>query len=1279
MRFLPDGPMIPDDLITDRDRGNVVFFCGAGVSLSSGMPTFGGLCKQVVQKLGAPPTASSRIMLERHNDTTAHNAGLPTYDSIFNVLQQEYHASEIDYEIARCLKPKHNTSLKAHETVLRLSRSADGKYQIVTTNFDYLFEKAAKWRLNRFVPPTLPDLASGHSLNGLVYLHGRVDGRMRRRDVRQGFVISSSDFGRAYLAEGWATNFVRDLLDRYTVVLLGYSANDPPVRYLLQGIHSRKQGHPPAIYAFDDGNEEEVRQRWQDSGVLSLAYTKTDNEHSALWNTLNAWADQADDPSAWRMNVVDLAKQGPRSLTPVQRGQVASILRTDVGAKLFADANPPPPGEWLCVLDSQIRYAKATSEFDPLVEYGLDDHLPRPLNSSHGNEWGKGEQGEDLLGLRAGETQDTSQTRLAGIPDQWVDPLPDRLFHLSQWISHVAHEPVVAWWSVRYSSLHPKLIKQIEHRVMQNDGNLPTLARDTWMLLIEMFQTATEDEFDNQWYKTLGRIELEGWTPSVLRSFAHSTQPYLTATIPNITTPAKPPETDWSEPNIENIVRFEVKFPPHGQFDQLNIPDTTVPYVYRILRGHLEWATGLLSDIDPAWWFTTTFYPEDRSSEYVFINETSSYLHWFRSTLDRLIVLDPDLVMHDYALWPREERFFFDKLRLYVWAIPGFIDGIVVADRLLTLSSKAFWEFYNRRELLMMLKARWVDFPAEDRVEIENRIANGPPIPESENGEVGVRHQSITSAAMLGWMKLHGLTLTNATLQRIVDLQRVVPTWDTQWAEEAASSNEGGGGWVQTETDPSSIIQLPLNQIIPIALEETKAPIGELINYSPFDGLVEVRPARAVAALTHAGRRGNYPSQLWRSALQNWPDEVSCRLNRLFAERLARLPQWLVFELRFEVFRWAEKNLQVIARSDLEGAIQIFDVLVDKLFESPAESTQSSIGAMNIRGEMIARSCRTYAHAINSPVGSATQLLLKILNDQKPGKGDEIAEPIRTRLEKLVTLPGVPGVVRDYAVCIITQDIMWLNYVDPGWITNTVVPWFNVDHELAEPAWNGYLHAPNTLPLPELFLQIKSNILDMVVRLQQWSWDDQVIRKAHGLLIRGCLEHQRDREYISFNEARVALQATNDAGRVHCLSYLVRYVRSDKSQWQKFGKLFLERAWPRERIHQTGHTSNQFAQLAMDAGDLFPNIVDAVIPYLSSVSRLQSIWHLTRKDKGEEGAALATKYPQHTLKLLHALIPDALDYVPYELGTVLEMIGDTDSNLRQDSRWIHLHQIAIVW
>ena len=143
MRFLTDGPSIPDELLEECDLGNVVFFCGAGVSYPSGMPSFPGLAEHVVRELDVPPTADSKIMLAGlQGDRAGNSVGQPGLDQVFNLLQQEYDPEEIDHQIARRLRLKQGVSTAAHETVLRLSRSANGETRIVTTNFDRLFEIA---------------------------------------------------------------------------------------------------------------------------------------------------------------------------------------------------------------------------------------------------------------------------------------------------------------------------------------------------------------------------------------------------------------------------------------------------------------------------------------------------------------------------------------------------------------------------------------------------------------------------------------------------------------------------------------------------------------------------------------------------------------------------------------------------------------------------------------------------------------------------------------------------------------------------------------------------------------------------------------------------------------------------------------------------------------------------------------------------------------------------------------------------------------------------------
>ena len=60
MRFLVDGLDVPEELLTARDEGRVVFFCGAGVSRArANLPDFyglaeGGLAPQEAEDVDSP-------------------------------------------------------------------------------------------------------------------------------------------------------------------------------------------------------------------------------------------------------------------------------------------------------------------------------------------------------------------------------------------------------------------------------------------------------------------------------------------------------------------------------------------------------------------------------------------------------------------------------------------------------------------------------------------------------------------------------------------------------------------------------------------------------------------------------------------------------------------------------------------------------------------------------------------------------------------------------------------------------------------------------------------------------------------------------------------------------------------------------------------------------------------------------------------------------------------------------------------------------------------------
>ena len=354
MRFTADGPDIPGDLLDARDDGEVVFFCGAGVSMArAGGPSFYTLAERVVDGLGSARTSAARQLIELSCRITPPLGigGVPPADRVFALLEQEFTVADVRAAVAGAVRPRPDANLDPHGWLLDLGLAPDGGRRLVTTNFDLLFE-AADATVEPMAHPFLPDPRRAVAFTGVVHLHGMVTPDYAGAGPG-GFVLSSADFGQAYLSDGWATAFMRGLLDRFKVVFVGYSADDPPIQYLLEALNRAAPSN--RLYAFHLGQAEQAAAIWRHKGVTAIPFASYDQ----LWRSIELWAARARDPAGWRASVAASSLRGPRGMERHERGQVAHLVSTDVGARAFAEGGVTPPAEWLCVFDPAVRWGKS--------------------------------------------------------------------------------------------------------------------------------------------------------------------------------------------------------------------------------------------------------------------------------------------------------------------------------------------------------------------------------------------------------------------------------------------------------------------------------------------------------------------------------------------------------------------------------------------------------------------------------------------------------------------------------------------------------------------------------------------------------------------------------------------------------------------------------------------------------------------------------------------------------------------------------------------------------
>ncbi|QEE44520.1 hypothetical protein FVA81_07815 [Rhizobium sp. WL3] len=299
MQLIPEGPNIPEALLNAHADGTVVFFCGAGVSLDSGYPLFGGLVEEL-QKLN-PVTSTPELQeaIQRGD-----------YDFALSIIQRKLgkNAVKLRQDTANILSRK-PTSLKNHTSILRLSRLRDGTCRLITTNFDRLFIKAAKkiGPVNIDSAPRLP-IPKLDRWDSLLHLHGLLPANANNLELGN-LILTSADFGEAYVTDSYCSRFVVELLRNFTVVFIGYSLNDRIMRYLLDAVsYSEKffeeasNGHFKKPYAFVEHNENDKREvirRWDLKEVIPIPYfveerlRRNRGSHFRLYDTLNAWADLA--------------------------------------------------------------------------------------------------------------------------------------------------------------------------------------------------------------------------------------------------------------------------------------------------------------------------------------------------------------------------------------------------------------------------------------------------------------------------------------------------------------------------------------------------------------------------------------------------------------------------------------------------------------------------------------------------------------------------------------------------------------------------------------------------------------------------------------------------------------------------------------------------------------------------------------------------------------------------------------------------------------------------
>lgn len=247
----------PKEVLDALRNGELVIFAGAGVSRDKPtcLPDFKALKDKIIER-------------------TSHEQKVdePLDRFLGRVEREGVRVHEIVKEV---FSKKDSGPNHYHNSIVKLFN--DGKdLRIITTNYDPHFTTALE---DSNMYPEIykaPALPIGQRFRGLVYLHGCADSPANR------LIITDSDFGRAYMTEGWARRFLLGVYEKFTVLFVGYSYDDLVLSYLTRGLSSNDK----RLYALAPDDKPVDNWRFLDITPIIYKVEEENNEHLALKESL---------------------------------------------------------------------------------------------------------------------------------------------------------------------------------------------------------------------------------------------------------------------------------------------------------------------------------------------------------------------------------------------------------------------------------------------------------------------------------------------------------------------------------------------------------------------------------------------------------------------------------------------------------------------------------------------------------------------------------------------------------------------------------------------------------------------------------------------------------------------------------------------------------------------------------------------------------------------------------------------------------------------------------
>lgn len=1223
MQFVKDGPEVPERLLQAHEEGRVVFFCGAGISYPAGLPGFGGLVAKLYDELGTTPTPIEDVALESKQ-----------YDTAIGLLESRVVGNRfgIRTAIAKILTPKKRVknATATHEALLTLSRNGDGRIRLITTNFDRLFVKEIerqKLHIPHFCAPLLP--VPKKRWDGLVYLHGLLPAKATAGELDR-LIVSSGDFGLAYLTERWAARFVSELFRSYTVCFVGYSIDDPVLRYMMDALAAdRLLGeNPPEAYAFGSymvGNDTEADSRWRAKNVTPILYHEEDG-HRLLHATLKAWAETHRDGVRGQEAIISrYAATRPLGSTKQDNfiGRMIWALSDPSGlpAKKFADFDPPPHIDWLEAFSLNRFNQHDLPRFRVLAESEVDDKFSFSL------------------------TNRPSPYSLA----PWmclVSPafarrggLDKVMAHLARWlVRHLDDPRLLLWVAATGSKLHDNLAYMIVEALGENP---PSALTPFWQIVLSGRLKDSSIHLDLfSWRK---RLANEGLTSSLRRQLRDNLSPriqlrkaYHYEEDDDGEIGDEIPQIDWELVLEADHVHSLFKDIAKGDAWQNALPlllnDATDLLIETMeLMQELGKAN---EDRDGSCWQQPSIKPHPQNRTY---RDWTALIDLARDAWLATADQTPARAVREVCRWSELRFPLFQRLVFFAAAERSELFSVdETLTWLLARDHYWLWSVETQHEVMELISVLATRMNKKQCARLEAALLKGPSATDADT-ERQMRRTNREVWRRLFLLKNSGANLSKQGDDRINSILSTNPEW-SEPGEKDAFPIWISNGDIGREYQSAPVLRRDLEQWL-----LNNPDTDDFDNADDWRDRCRNDYPRCAVALVSLASRGHWLIGRWRQALQVWSEEQpSAKSWRHLSVQVVGAPVEVIDSLLYSIAWWLKACAKHVSKDD-----SIFFILVQRVLRSAAlESSDQSID--------------TISAAINHPVGYVTEACLTWWYKQGLEDGQRLRGEILLAFS-LLTDPMVAAF--RHGRLLLCAHVITLFRVDPEWTTLHILPLFDwADETQARAAWSGLLWSPR-LYWP-LLRAIKTPFL---ATASHYAALDDLKQQYVGLLTYAALEGNGVITQKEFATTFLTLPADALENAVLNIADAIESAADKREEyWENRAKPYFQKIWPKSQELRTPNMAANFGRLIVGCGEAFPDALAVLNGWLQPTDHTDIAIHKLNE------SGLCERFPDEALTFLSLVFCAQPRWSARDMRACLNTIMACKPALTADLKYVRL-------